>query len=332
MRKTIIPYGVQDYLPIECAHKNQIEQAILKLFGDSDYQRVETPILEYMDVFSTGVGAFDQESMFKLSDNKGQLLVLRPDMTMPMARLAATKLKDQEVLRLSYCGDIFHFFESEDSANLKQVTQLGVELMGVNGAKSDAEVVGLAINALKTAGLQNVQIELGQVEFFKGLIEEAGLNEEEGEAIRHRVEQKDTLAIEMVLQKNGISGVLKNKIMELPVLYGGREVLETARGYSDNPRCIKAIENLEAIIAELDAMGLADCISIDLGLVQSVHYYTGMVFKGISDKLGYPILTGGRYDDLVKQYGRDIPATGFAMGVKPLLIALERQGNLGGEE
>ena len=119
--------------------------------------------------------------------------------------------------------------------------------------------------------------------------------------------------------------------MELPALYGGTEILQKARSYSKNPRCLSAVDNLERIMTELQAKGLSQYLSIDLGLVQSIHYYTGMVFKGISDKLGYPLLTGGRYDSLVAQYGRDIPATGFAMGVKPLLIALERQGAFGGD-
>ena len=130
-----IPYGLQDYLPLEYSHKDNTENKILESFRNSGYQMVETPIMEYIEVFSVNNIGFVNEDMFKLTDSNGSLLVLRPDITMPIARMAATKLKDENYLRLCYCGNVFHL-QGEKNEGYKQVTQIGVELMGVNGKTS----------------------------------------------------------------------------------------------------------------------------------------------------------------------------------------------------
>jgi len=322
-----IPYGLQDYLPLEYSHKAKIEEKIIKSFQNAKYEIVETPVLEYLDVFCVDNGGFEVEDMFKLTDSNGSLLVLRPDITMPIARMAATKLKDKDNLKICYCGNVFHL-KGEKNEGYKQVTQIGIELMGDDSYYADAECLILAINSLREAGLHNFQIEVGQTQFFKGLMKEAGLDDESYEQMRRFVEMKDMLSMEMMLKEKNVDLDLRNDILELPTLYGGVEILETARKYSKNPLCKKAVENIEKVLKIVGKQGLLDFISIDFSIVQSVHYYTGIVFKGICSNLGYPLLTGGRYDNLVRNYGKDMPAVGFAMTSKHILIALDREGKL----
>lgn len=322
-----IPYGLQDYLPLEYGHKAKIENKIAANFKRAGYKMVETPILEYMDVFSIDRIGFEAEEMFKLTDSNGSLLVLRPDITMPIARMAATKLKDENNLNLCYCGNVFHL-KGEKKEGYKQVTQIGIELMGDDSYNADAECLILAINSLKEAGLEDFQIEVGQTQFFKGLMKQAGFDEDDYEQMRRFVEMKDMLSMEIMLNDKNVDLSLRNDILELPALYGGVEILEIARKYSKNPLCKKAVENVEKVLKIVEKKGLIDYVSIDFSIVQSVHYYTGIVFKGICPNLGYPLLTGGRYDNLIKNYGKDMPAVGFAMTSKHILIALEREGKL----
>jgi ATP phosphoribosyltransferase regulatory subunit len=326
--KTHLPPGTQDYLPRECAHKRQLEAAERALFRGWGYDEVETPCVEFLDVFRGGTGEFEQERMFKFTDVSGRLLALRPDLTMPLARLAATRLCEREVARLFYVGNAFQLTE-RDGTGAREFTQIGVELMGQSGPLADAEVIALAIGSLRAAGLKDSLLDIGQVEFFKGLMEEAGLTAEQAEEVRSHVEEKNMLSIELLMQKARVPAELRNRILDLPSLYGGPEVLDEAERYTLNPRSRAAVASLRRTLDALAQYGLEDCISLDLGMVQSIHYYSGVIFRGISRYLGYPLLTGGRYDDLVGGFGRELPATGFAFAVKPVLVALERQGDLG---
>lgn len=317
-----VPQGVKDYLIGESKYKNDTEAVIMKLISDRDYQSIDTPIIEYMDVF-TQAGAFEPEDMFKLSDDKGSALVLRPDMTIPAARLAATRFKDYDTLKLCYLGQVFHFKRS-NSWELKEVTQIGIEYMGEEKTIADSEVINIAYECVKSSGLTNFQIDLGQVDFYNGLMEEAGIVNKDAVKLSKFVEQKDTVAIEILLQQLDVTGASKNLLMNLPSLFGGLESLDKAKNYTDNKKCAKAVENLSAIIDGL-TLEARENVSIDFSMVQSVHYYTGMIFQGITDKLGTPILTGGRYDSLTSCFGRKLPATGFALDGSALLTALSER-------
>ena len=319
-----VPQGVKDYLIGESGYKNETQAAIMKIIGGFGYQSIDTPIIEYMDVF-TQAGAFEPEDMFKLSDDRGSALVLRPDMTIPAARLAATRFKDYDTLKLCYLGQVFHF-KRMNSWELKEITQIGIEYMGEEKPKADSEVINIAYECAKSTGLHNFQIDLGQVDFYNGLMEEAGIADEEAKRMSKFVEQKDTLSIEILLQKLGIEGAAKNLLMNLPFLFGGLEALEKARKYTKNEKSLNAVDNLSSIIEGLSPK-VRDNVSIDFSMVQSVHYYTGMIFQGITDMLGTPIMTGGRYDNLTSCFGRKLPATGFALDGSALLAALgERRG------
>ncbi len=319
-----VPQGVKDYLIGESKYKNKIEKDIMSVISSKGYKSIETPIIEYMDVF-TQAGAFNQEDMFKLSDDKGSALVLRPDMTIPAARLAATRFIDYDTLKLCYLGQVFHF-KRINSWELKEVTQIGIEYMGVDSTIADSEVIDIAYECVKSTGLSNFQIDLGQVDFYNGLMQEAGIKDEDAQKLSKYVELKDTLAIELLLQQIGVKGAARNLLMNLPLLFGGLEALDKAKNYTDNKTCRKAVENISSIVEGISD-NARDNLSIDFSMVQSIHYYSGMIFQGITDRLGTPILTGGRYDNLTACFGRKMPATGFALDGNALLTALdERSG------
>lgn len=328
--KRQIPDGVQDTLPIECAHKRALVQRINRAFTLNGCFELETPTYEYYDVFASGIGSVNQEKLQKFFDDKGCILALRPDITMPIARLAATRLYEGIPLRLCYTGNAFGTDNAFYSVQ-KEFTQSGVEFIGASGVEVDAQLTALAIEALDAAGLADYTIELGQVEFFKGLMEDAGLSEAHTDTLRGYVDDKNILEVELFLKQLKVDDSLAKCVKRLTSLYGGPEIFSEAYAFSSNPRCSKAIDNLKEIYGILCDFGISERVTIDLSMLQSMDYYSGMVFKGISGSIGQPVLSGGRYDNLIAEFGRDIPATGFCLYIKRILIALDRQGALTGE-
>jgi ATP phosphoribosyltransferase regulatory subunit len=193
---------------------------------------------------------------------------------------------------------------------------------------ADAEVIALSIESLLKLGLRDFQIDIGQVEFFKGLVEEAGLDANQSEDLRHLIDQKNSLALEILLKNLAMPADTKNKLLQIPMLFGASEVLDYAKTLSNTGRSKKALENIGQVCRMLSNYGLSDYIAIDLGMVHSPNYYTGIIFRGMIKDMGYPICSGGRYDTLVSEFGLNLPATGFALETRRLLLALERQKGL----
>ncbi len=325
-RKLQIPTGMQDTLPGECARKRQLELLLRQLFTLEGYQEIETPILEYYDALDDNTYGYRPEHLWKTFDTRGQILALRPDCTIPAARMAAGKLADAPLpLRLCYVQSATKML-TETSSLLCEETQAGVELMGEASPQADAEVIALAIHALKKSGLKGFQIELGQAQFVAGFLAEAGLTEEQADTLIALTEEKSLLDMEHYLARLGITGDDLARLMQLPRLYGDAAILDEAAALTRHPLCLAAIDNLRQILAVLAEYGCADCISIDLGMAHQANYYSGTIFRGLVAELGQPLLSGGRYDRLPGRFGRELPATGFALSLKLLLIALERQG------
>lgn len=323
--KIYTPEGVQDLLTNECYVKRNLEEKIRRLFRSSGFYEVETPIVEFYDAFLAEDGITAQETMFKFFDQQGRILVLRPEITIPIARIAATKFKDvKHPLRFCYIGNAYNYKEL-GGGKLKEFTQAGIELLGINSPEADAEIIATAINAVKVSGLEKFQIEIGQVDFFKGLMEETGLSPEEIEQIRILIDRKDYLSVEELVNTHNIRGDLKELVLSLPRLFGSLDVIETAEKYSLNKKSINALENLRKVLSILEDYGLSNYVSIDLGMVQNLNYYTGIIFRGFTYGAGFPILSGGRYDKLVEKFGKVSPATGFSLGINMIMMALERQ-------
>lgn len=323
--KIYTPDGVQDFLFKDCFQKKNIEEKVRKLFRSWGYMEIETPTIEFYDTFSSNNKLIPQEEMFKFYDQQGRILVLRPDLTIPVARVAATHDKDNTLpMKYFYIGNCYKYREM-GGGKQKEYTQAGVELLGDSSVEADAEVIATAIYAAKAAGIEKFQVDIGQVEFFKGLVEELGLDESEAESFRSSIDKKDYLGVEEIVKAQGVKSELKDLIQELPGLFGSSEILEKAEKVALNERSQNAIKYLRELLGILEEYGLSQYVSIDLGMVQSLSYYTGIIFRGVTYDIGFPFISGGRYDKLVEKYGRNCPATGFSMGINLVLAALQRQ-------
>ncbi len=197
-----------------------------------------------------------------------------------------------------------------------------MELLGDSSSESDAEIIAVAINTLKATGLENFQIDIGQVDFFNGLAEEAGLSEKDIARISKLIDRKDYVGVEEIVNQYNISAELRELILKLPGLFGSLDVIEKLKKITKNRRSLAALENIEEVINILGDYGLTKFLSIDLGMLKGPDYDTGIIFRGFTYGVGFPILSGGRYDSLTSTFGKDCPAIGFSIGINMLMMAL----------
>lgn len=324
--KTHTPEGVLDVLENECAVKRSVEDGIMQTFKSSGYFEVQTPTFEFYDVFSDEGSEIDQSSMFKFFDRNGRILVLRPDLTTPIARICATKYGDfTSPKRISYVGSAYRDGDTVAGAIQKEFTQAGIELIGNSSPEADAEVIATTIRALLMCGLEEFQIDIGQAEFFKGIMEQTGLDEETTELIRRLIDQKSFVAVGELADGYKIDKDLKELILELPNLFGGIEIIEGIKTKPLGERARAALDNLIEIYSILEDYGYEKYVSIDLGMVQGLNYYTGVIIKGFTYGVGFPVCGGGRYDNLIGEFGREMSATGVAIGIERVISALNHK-------
>ncbi len=319
------PEGVRDLNMNETSRKNELKDRIGSVFHRYGFRDIETPTFEYYDVFNHERGTVDIQLMYKFFDRDGNILALRPDITPSIARYVATHYKnDDDPLRLCYVGNTYRNNESYQGKS-REVTQAGVEFIGDNSTDADAEVIALIINSLSIAGLKEFQIDLGQAGFFKGLAEEAGLDQKAEEELRKHIDEKNFIAVENLLNECQMSEELKEVFLDLPKLFGSVDVINKARHLTQNKIATSALDRLEKVYGILCDYGVENYVSFDLGLVSHLNYYTGIIFRGYTYGTGVSIVDGGRYDTLLKQFGKDVPAIGFAIVVDELMVAMERQ-------
>ncbi len=325
------PKGVNDILPEECTQKKGIQDTIWSVFAAFGYREVETPTFEYYDCFSGVDGQISQEGMFKFFDEQGRILTLRPDITTSIARMAATKQAEvKRPLRFCYTGNVYRADRTE-GVRQREFTQSGIELIGSYSPSADAEVIAAAIEAALACGIEELHMEIGQVAFFAGLTEQAGLDAADVEKIRERIDSKDTTGIKAIIKDLDIAEDVKSLMIELPYLFGGEEVLEKANVAGLNEKSKAALSNIKRIYELLCLYGLEDYVSIDLGMLQSIDYYTGSIFKCYTHGVGFPICAGGRYDTLMEKFGEKEGAVGVAFGINRVISALGKDSSKGVE-
>lgn len=318
------PGGMQDVMKENCYTKRETEEKLRKLYLSKGFMEIETPVIEFYDVFAASGSETAMESPFKMIDGKGRILTLRPDMTIPSARIASTKLRPEELpAKFFYYGKCFRSGEGS-GGKLREFTQSGAEIIGSSNLFYDALMIATAVDSMKSIGLDEFIIELGQVDFFKGLMELAGLSEEENENIRVMIDSKDFFGVEEMLMGSDIEPGVKKLLLNLPNLYGRKEMLMEVRGMTADERLTKALDQLDDLLGILDDFGVSEYITVDLGMVKRLDYYTGIIFRGMTYGMGFPILGGGRYDTLCGKFGKPMPATGFSLGVDRVLTALYR--------
>ncbi len=326
-----VPSGVQDLLPEECYNLNLIKNKLESKFLSAGCKSVLSPAIEYYDTFASINNAIPQENMFKMTDRNGKLLVLRPDVTLAIARIAATKLKERNI-KLSYVADVWNYHIEKAEVNQREYLQAGVEFLGVSNPFSDAQTIAFAIECLIETGIKDFIIDLSHVGFFKGVLSDANLKESEIEDIRKYVNAKDGVGVEMVLNASSAGDGAKKAIMAFSTLFGGEEVFDRAEKLTDNEAALNSLNHLKKVYSLLKEFGYEKYVFIDLGTVKNLAYYSGVVFTGYVKNFGFDVLSGGRYDNLCDEFGKKIPAVGFAMGLKRALVILERQGSLKKQE
>lgn len=321
-----IPYGTRDFLPREAARKRVVEGALAQLFGSWGYDEVVTPTFEYLETLHVGAVSDAEQHMFKFLDKNNRILALRPDMTTPIARTAATRLREaQSPLRLFYLTNVFRY-EQAQAGRQCEFYQAGVELLGAPGPAADAEIIALAVAAMQQAGLTQFQISLGQIDFINGIMEESELSPLQRHQVKSAMVRRDLVGLGEILAASGLSQAAQKFLQTIPILHGRQEVLDQAYQMAPNAVSKAALDNLADILTLLSGYGVAQYVNFDLGLIRDFDYYTGMVFEGYTPGLGFPLCGGGRYDRMLAAFGSDNPATGFALGIERVLLAQERQG------
>jgi ATP phosphoribosyltransferase regulatory subunit len=321
-----IPYGTKDLLPREAKQKRIVEGALAELFSCWGYDEVVTPTFEYMETMTMGTGNAIQEHVFKFFDKNNRTLALRPDMTTPIARVAATRFKERPLpLRLFYLTNVFRH-EQAQAGRQCEFYQAGIELLGAPGPAADAEIIALAVEAMLEAGLTNFQIGLGQVDFINGVMAESGLNMQEQQKVKYAMVTRDLVGLGEILGESGLSQSARELLQQIPLLHGREDMLKDAYRLVNNDLSRAALNNLADIHKLLTGYGVDKYVNFDLGIIRDFDYYTGMVFEGYTPGLGFPLCGGGRYDTMLATFGVANPATGFALGIERILLALERQG------
>ncbi|AOT72669.1 ATP phosphoribosyltransferase regulatory subunit [Geosporobacter ferrireducens] len=329
--KNYVPEGVADTHWDEYETKDRIMGQIKKHFKNFGYRQIMTPTFEYYDLFAGIDGTIHRDEMFKFIDGNGKILVLRPDVTIPIARMAANGFEASKgYLKFSYVSNVFRVSE-EQCGNKREFMQAGIEYLGNEKADADAEVVAVGIKIILDCGIKNFQFDLGQAAFFKGLMMEVAVERPIKDQIRKLIEQKNTSELAHFLKPLNIPSRVKETILKIPYLYGkAAEVIVEARRIALNIEMEKAIKYLEEVYEILKDYGYEQYITVDLGLVNHMDYYTGVIFKGYVQNYGKPLLSGGRYDNLTKKYGTALPATGFGLNIDELMEVMEMNNMLKG--
>jgi ATP phosphoribosyltransferase regulatory subunit len=325
--QTQLPKGVKIYLPDEAAAKRSVEQRLLSVFTRWGYREVVTPTYEFADVLSVGTDETLQGEMFKLVDrDTGRMLALRADITPQIARIVATRLRDEpKPLRLAYVANVFRYEESQ-VGRYREFFQAGVELVGLEKPEADAEMIAMTVEGLQALGLDRFQLNVGQADFFRGVLEELRIERGQGQRLQEALSRKDASTLERLVRELAPPASTAELLVALPDLFGREEVLERGARLVKNPRSERALANLAEVHRLLRAYGLADAVILDLGEVRGFDYYSGVHFEGYVSGLGAPLCGGGRYDHMLGRFGYDCPATGFAFEVGRALLAMEAQG------
>lgn len=327
--KTIVPKGVATFLPEGTARRRTIERKILSVFSKWGYQEVITPIFEYLDVFSRGVGEEFLNRAYKFVDRAtGRVMVLRPDITPQIARIAATLLNNHPLpIRLCYSANVFRH-EEEHAGREREIFQIGAEMVGPPYTASDAEMVFLVIEILQKLKLKSFKVILGEMSYTRGILKPLEPSSELYRNVLCSVAKKEASHLETLLTKGKVPDTLKRQILSLLDLFGEEEVFEAAHTLSDDPSCRAGLRRLKKVYTLLKDAGHVEHLLIDLGEVRGLDYYTGIIFEVFAEGVGVELGGGGRYDHLLEKFGAASPSTGFALRIERIEEALEKMAQL----
>ncbi len=324
--RPVTPRGFRDVLFEEAAEREAVGAAMRDAFLAFGFRFVETPALEQVRTLEAAPGAAVGGGAFRMVDLDGSLLALRPEMTLPIARLAASRLAGEvPPHRLCYAAEVFRE-QASLRGEARQFTQLGVELLGVNGAASDAEVIAVLVEALRASGLRDFTVGVGTVAVLRALIDAAGGSDEWRAGVLAAAHARNLVGLDRLSCESGIDPRVGEALREVVRVAGGREAVGECRAVAGAAGCGDALRELEETWELLEAAGVADAIRVDFGILRSFDYYTGLIVEAYAPGLGLPLGGGGRYDDVLAAFDAPMPAAGFALSLERVMIALAEQG------
>jgi ATP phosphoribosyltransferase regulatory subunit len=324
-RENSLPKGVTDFLPEQAERIGLIEGKISRTFEMWGFRKIIPPMLEFEELLAAGMDEALREKSFRFEDRQShRMLAIPPDITPQIARIESMRLKGYPLPhRIYYTGRVLRHVESQSGRN-REIYQAGVELVGLDSPEADAEMIAMSVEVMREIGFDQFKIDLGQVEFYRGIMAAADLPADSAAEIRGAIARKDISSLKSTLAVLDLSDDLKGQIVALSRMFGGIEVLDKAAAIVNNDRSRKALENLARVIDILAMHGIRDELTIDLGEIRGLAYHTGLTFEGFVPGVGEPVCGGGRYDTLMGKYGDPRPATGFAFNVLNLLQVLEQ--------
>ncbi|MFI3201062.1 MAG: ATP phosphoribosyltransferase regulatory subunit [Eubacteriales bacterium] len=322
------PEGLRDIYGYENYRKEQVQKKVQESITSFGYKNIQTPTFEFLDIYRDEVGTTPINELYKLFDKDGNIMALRPDFTPSIARCASKYFRnDGFPIRLSYLGNTFSN-SVHLQGKLNEVTQIGAELIGDDSIYADAEMIQLMVDSLLNTGLTDFQLSIGQVDYFRGVCEEMGLSQSVESKLFDFISTKNYFAAEELLEGEGVAETHRHMIGKTATLYGTVDALQEAKALITNEKSRKAIERLEQLYEVLVTYGIDAHISFDLGMLSKFHYYSGIIVQGYTYGIGEAIVTGGRYDGLLSQFGEGAPAIGFMIVIDDLTSALKSQNIL----
>ena len=319
------PDGVRDIYNGECEERLILRDKIHRVFKLYGYSDIQTPSFEFFDVYNRERGSVSSKNMYKFFDRDNNTIVLRPDMTPSIARCAAKYFEsEQNPARLCYIGNNF-INNSSYQGRLMETTQAGCELIGDSSSAADAEMIAALIESILSTGLTEFQVEVGHVGFFSGITAEAGLTGDSIAELKEIIRNKNLFSIEALLTRENIDEKYNDIFYRLPQMFGDVNILSQAASMTKNETALSAISHLEEVYDILKDYGYEKYVSFDLGVLSELDYYTGVIFKAYTFDVGEPIANGGRYDNLIGQFGKDKASIGFCITIDLLHLAIIRQ-------
>lgn len=320
--------GVRDILPAELRKRRGIYQTIREVFEANAYREVITPTLESLELYAGIEGLVDKSEMFKVVDDKGQILVLRPDLTMPIARLAASRFQDSpRPLKFSYLSSAFQSKNSQ-SLSLKEKTQAGVELIGSASLESDLEMILLLIKTMQVVGVEEPLIDIGHADLINEIFADLKIAEKEKTELRQLLAAKNKVGIKNYIKDIELTEDAAEVLLSLPSLFGKpKEVVKKLEAMPLSTDTKEALKTLDELFNKLKEFEALKYITFDPMLISRHGYYTGLIFKGYAKGYSNLLASGGRYDNLTEKFGVEEPAVGFALEIENLLDYLNRTEN-----
>jgi ATP phosphoribosyltransferase regulatory subunit len=321
-----LPHGVADLFFKDAARRRAVERSLADTFARWGYSEIVPPSFEYYESLAAEAGPQLREEMYRFFDRDGRTLALRADFTIPTARIVGTKLFDRAMpLRFYYVGSVFRYEEPQAGVR-REFTQAGIELIGAATAEADAEAIALAMTALRNLGLDGFRFTLGNAAFLHAVMDDLALDPANDLALRDAIRRKNTPALRRLLDSLDLDPTRKRALTQIPTLWGDANILDQAERSAVSAEASGAVEHLRAVVKRLAEFGFQDSVTLDLAENRGMAYYTGILFEGFVEGLGFSAVSGGRYDNLIAHFGPSLPAVGFAIGVERVLMALRARG------